>query len=91
MSVSLGKCGICKTPEVELTKHHVVEYLDEQGEANTAQIYEHINNRFRWGATMSQLGNILARDVRFKKSGFDNSRFGDGIRTRVCVWQLAAC
>ena len=31
MSVSLGKCGICKTPEVELTKHHVVEYLDEQG------------------------------------------------------------
>jgi hypothetical protein len=69
----------------------VHEYLDEQGEANTSQIYEHINNRFRWGATMSQLGNILARDVRFKKSGFDNSRFGDGIRTRVCVWQLAAC
>jgi len=30
MSVNLGKCGVCGTPKIELTKHHVVEYLDHE-------------------------------------------------------------
>ena len=31
MSVNVGKCGICGTPKIEFTKHHVVEYEDIQG------------------------------------------------------------
>ncbi|MDP7000772.1 MAG: DUF3860 domain-containing protein [Candidatus Poseidoniaceae archaeon] len=66
----------------------VRDYLDNHGEANTNEIYQHINQRFRWGATMSQLGNVLARDKRFAKAGFDNDRFTDGGRSRVCIWTL---
>lgn len=66
----------------------VHDYLESQGHANTNEIYEHINQRFRWGATMSQLGNVLARDKRFAKSGFDNDRFNDGGRCRVCIWSI---
>ncbi len=67
----------------------VHDYLASRDHANTNEIYEHINKRFRWGATMSQLGNVLARDKRFAKSGFDNNRFNDGGRCRVCIWSLS--
>ena len=33
---------------------------------NTSQILGHVNSRFRWGATMNQIGNVLARDRDFK-------------------------
>ena len=46
-------------------------YLSNVGEANTTDILDHVNQRFRWGATMNQLGNVLARDRRFVKVGFD--------------------
>ena len=67
----------------------VVEFLNRNGEANTNEIYDHINKRFRWGATMSQLGNVLARDKRIAKSGFDDGRFNDGGRCRVCTWKVS--
>lgn len=31
MSVRIGKCGLCGSQGVELTEHHVVEYVDEKG------------------------------------------------------------
>jgi len=31
MSVRIGECRLCKTQKVELTEHHVVEYLDKEG------------------------------------------------------------
>ena len=67
----------------------VYDFLHERGEANTSEIFEHVNNRFRWGATMNQLGNVLARDSRFTKSGFDSSQVPGGFRGRVCVWWLS--
>ena len=67
----------------------LVEYLAEAGPANTSQIYDHINSRFRWGSTMNQLGNVLARDARFIKSGFDENQLLGGYRLRVCIWKLA--
>ena len=67
----------------------LVEYLSEAGPANTSEIYEHINSRFRWGSTMNQLGNVLARDARFIKSGFDENQLLGGYRLRVCIWKLA--
>ena len=30
-TIHVGKCGICNSPGVELTEHHVVEYLDKEG------------------------------------------------------------
>ena len=43
----------------------ISSFLSEVGEANTTTILDHVNQRFRWGATMNQLGNVLARDRRF--------------------------
>ena len=31
MSVRIGECRLCKTQQVELKEHHVVEYLDKEG------------------------------------------------------------
>ena len=65
-------------------------YLGNVGEANTTDILDHVNQRFRWGATMNQLGNVLARDRRFIKVGFDEGTDIGGFRMRVCVWSIAA-
>ena len=63
--------------------------LSNVGEANTTDILDHVNQRFRWGATMNQLGNVLARDRRFVKVGFDEGTDIGGFRMRVCVWSIA--
>ena len=34
----------------------VMNYLENMGQANTTQIFDHINSRFRWGTSMNQLG-----------------------------------
>ena len=67
-------------------RSEISDYLDNVGEANTTAILDHINKRFRWGATMNQLGNVLARDSRFTKVGFDEGTDVGGCRMRVCVW-----
>ena len=66
------------------------QYLESVEEANTNDILDHVNQRFRWGATMNQLGNVLARDRRFSKVGFDEGTDVGGFRTRVCVWSMAS-
>ena len=66
------------------------EYLESVDAANTTDILDHVNQRFRWGATMNQLGNVLARDRRFVKVGFDENTDIGGCRMRVCVWARVA-
>ena len=68
----------------------IATYLGNVGEANTTDILDHVNQRFRWGATMNQLGNVLARDRRFVKVGFDEGTDIGGFRMRVCVWSIDA-
>jgi hypothetical protein len=68
----------------------IATYLGNVGEANTTDILDHVNQRFRWGATMNQLGNVLARDRRFVKVGFDEGTDIGGFRMRVCVWSIAS-
>ena len=68
----------------------ISSFLAEVGEANTTTILDHVNQRFRWGATMNQLGNVLARDRRCVKVGFDEGTDVGGFRMRVCVWSMAA-
>ena len=50
-------------------REEVKKMLTEKGEANTVEIFDHLNTRFSWGATMNQVGNILAKDKRFEKIG----------------------
>ena len=66
----------------------VFNYLENTENANTTQIFDHINSRFRWGTSMNQLGNILAKDTRFEKVGFLSNSSGDGYRCRICIWAL---
>ena len=70
-------------------RQEISTYLTSVGEANTTDILDHVNQRFRWGATMNQLGNVLARDRRFIKVGFDEGTDIGGFRMRVCVWSIA--
>ena len=43
----------------------IVSHLEKSGEANTIEIFNHINGRMHSGTTMQQLGNIMAKDPRF--------------------------
>ena len=71
-------------------RNEIAQYLEDNGESNTSQILEHLNKRFRWGATMTQVGNLLARDSRFEKLGITEGTTMAGFRERVCIWALAA-
>ena len=70
-------------------RKEICSFLEVNGEANTSQILDHINAKYRWGASINQLGNILAKDKRFQKVGFYNNSVGDGSRCRVCIWDLS--
>ncbi len=62
--------------------------LEDKGSANTVEVFDHLNERFRWGATMNQVGNIMAKDRRFSKIGHIRGQFRGSVYT-VCVWGLA--
>ena len=68
-------------------REEVRSMLEQKGEANTVEIFDHLNTRFSWGATMNQVGNILAKDSRFSKIGHVRGRFRGSTYT-VCVWGL---
>ena len=69
-------------------REEVHKFLGERGRANTVEVFDHLNERFSWGATMNQVGNILAKDTRFEKVG--NVRdFFRGARYSVCIWSLS--
>jgi hypothetical protein len=69
-------------------REEVLKFLTERGRANTVEVFDHLNERFSWGATMNQVGNILAKDTRFEKVG--NVRdFFRGARYSVCIWALS--
>ena len=66
----------------------VLNYLENTGQANTTQIFDHINSRFRSATSINQLGNLLAKDSRFEKVGFLSNSVGEGYRCRICIWGL---
>ena len=68
-------------------RSEVLNLLLEKGTANTVEIFDHLNDRFRWGATMNQVGNIMAKDNRFSKVGHVRGPFRGSVYT-VCVWGL---
>ncbi len=69
-------------------REEVLKLLEVNGTANTVEIFDHLNERFRWGATMNQVGNIMAKDNRFSKVGQVRGPFRGSVYT-VCVWGLS--
>ena len=69
-------------------RNEVETYLHENNTANTVEIFDHLNSRFKWGATMNQVGNILAKDNRFEKIGHVRGQFRGSTYT-VCLWSLS--
>ncbi len=69
-------------------RREVLTFLGEKGTANTVEIFDHLNERFRWGATMNQVGNIMSKDNRFSKIGHVRGPFRGSVYT-VCVWGLS--
>ena len=69
-------------------REEVLSLLEDTGTANTVEIFDHLNDRFRWGATMNQVGNIMAKDSRFSKVGPVRGPFRGSVYT-VCVWGLS--
>ena len=69
-------------------REEVLSLLEDKGSANTVEIFDHLNARFRWGATMNQVGNIMAKDSRFSKIGHVRGPFRGSVYT-VCVWGLS--
>lgn len=64
------------------------ELLTNQQRANTVEIFDAINERFRWGATMSQITNVLSKDKHFRKVGEVRGNWRVG-RYSVCLWELS--
>ena len=60
-------------------REEVICLLEEKETANTVEIFDHLNERFRWGATMNQVGNIMSKDSRFSKVGIS------GAQSEVCL------
>ena len=69
-------------------REEVICLLEERETANTVEIFDHLNERFRWGATMNQVGNIMSKDSRFSKVGHIRGPFRGSVYT-VCVWGLS--
>ncbi len=46
-------------------RNKIIKFLEEKGEADTADVYEHLKHATYWGASQNQVGNILSKDPRF--------------------------
>jgi hypothetical protein len=69
---------------IQDVSHRLVRLATSSGRLVTPS-----TDRFSWGATMNQVGNILAKDLRFQKVGHVRDFFRGG-RYTVCVWDLSS-
>lgn len=77
-----------RTNRTTRLRNEVEKYLEKNIEASTGAIFEHINNTTRHGTTMNVLGNILAKDPRFEKTGITRVKSLNGGGYTHMVWQL---
>jgi len=73
-------------------RNYIVTLLTENEKLSTAEILEAVNSRYTWGFTPYQLGNIMAKDRRFKKldeTARVESLAGDGSKSyKQAMWAL---
>ena len=85
---SSPKFGGDRLSRTKRLREEVYKFIGERGRVNTVEVFDHLNERFSWGATMNQVGNILAKDTRFEKVGSVRDFFR-GARYSVCLWALS--
>lgn len=68
-------------------RNEIATYLTDR-EANTREIHDHLNEKFKYGATMHQVGNILSKDSRFKKAGICRAQGTVSGRYTLAIWKL---
>ena len=54
-------------PRTKRIKELLIEYLEQEGEANFCRLRDHINSKLKYGTTSNQLSNILAKNNEFTK------------------------
>jgi hypothetical protein len=76
----------------KMIRRYIVQALEDLEEASTGEIVEHVCRSYKWGVSINQVGNLLARYPDFEKVGFIDETSEDtlvGIRCRQAVWRLA--
>jgi hypothetical protein len=68
-------------------RNEIANFLIDR-EANTREIHDHLNSRFKYGATMNQVGNILSKDSRFKKTGTCQASGAISGNYTLLIWAL---
>lgn len=74
-----------------MIRRFIVQALQDLEEASTGEIVEHVCRSYKWGVSINQVGNLLARLPEFEKVGFIDETSEDtliGIRCRQAVWRL---
>lgn len=69
-------------------REKVKKYLMDHENAETGQIYDHINSTSGWGVTMQQLGNILSKDKDIMQVGSVKKQGMMSGRYSMMVWAL---
>lgn len=68
-------------------RRKIIKFLEEKGQADTADVYEFLKHNTYWGASQNQVGNILAKDPRFVLVG--NTRRAMGMHS-LQIYQLSS-
>ncbi len=67
----------------------IKEHLDKNGECTTHEIYDYLNGRTRWGATMNQVTNVLAKDKDIERVGdYRHKQVARGSSYIIGLWRL---
>lgn len=70
-------------------RQKVKKYLMEKDEEQTTEaIFDHVNNTMKWGVTMQQLGNVLAKDKDIKQVGLVKKSGSISGRYTMMTWTL---
>jgi len=64
------------------------KYLLDNPEKSTTHIFDHINNNMKWGVTMQQLGNVLAKDKDIEQVGMVRKKGALSGSYVLCTWDL---
>ena len=92
---TLSKDSPFKGKKSAFKKDRIYLMLKDSIQMNTIQIQDELNNSTKFGVTMTELSNLLARTPQFEKIGTEETwssrAYGGanyGYRMRVCVWGI---
>ena len=66
----------------------IIQCLQDNEAHTTEHIHAYVNEHYRYGATMNQIGNILAKYPEFEKVGMQKVPDYRGWDYYICTWRL---